>query len=154
MVNIHVDDCLLTGTQLFKDKVVGKLREDFKVGSEDTNDVMFTGQRIKWAFEGEDEGKPFQAKNKKKHHITVDQELKVEELGEIVFDKHLREDQACTPDLHRQYRSVLGQINWLQSRTQFQSCYDFSRCASAAAAPNIGHVKLSLIHISEPTRPY
>lgn len=29
-------------------------------------------------------------------------------------------------------------INWLQSRTQFQSCYQFSRNASAAAAPTLG----------------
>jgi len=39
------------------------------------------------------------------------------------------------------YRSLLGSINWLQSRTQFQSCYQFSHCASAAAAPTIGDCK-------------
>ena len=33
------------------------------------------------------------------------------------------------------------QINWLQSRTQFQCCYKFSRCASKAASPTIGDVK-------------
>ena len=37
--------------------------------------------------------------------------------------------------------SLLGSINWLQSRTQFQSCYQFSRCASAAASPTIGDCK-------------
>ena len=44
----------------------------------------------------------------------------------------------CTPFLHTEYRSVLGMINWLQSRTQFHSCYKFSRAASRQAAPNIG----------------
>ena len=39
------------------------------------------------------------------------------------------------------YRSLLGQINWLQSRTQFQCCCKFSRCASKAASPTIGGVK-------------
>ena len=29
-------------------------------------------------------------------------------------------------------------VNWLQSRTQFQACYRFSRAASRHAAPNIG----------------
>ena len=28
------------------------------------------------------------------------------------------------------YRSLLGQKNWLQSRTQFQCCFQISRCAS------------------------
>ena len=37
--------------------------------------------------------------------------------------------------------SLLGSINWLQSRTQFQSCYQFSRCASAAASPTVGDCK-------------
>ena len=53
----------------------------------------------------------------------------------------LKDTITCTADLHTQYRSLLGQINWLQSRTQFQSCYAFSRCASAAAAPTIGDVR-------------
>ena len=34
-----------------------------------------------------------------------------------------------------------GQINWLQSRTLFQCCYKFSRCASKAASPTIVDVK-------------
>ena len=53
----------------------------------------------------------------------------------------LKDNVECTPILHTAYRSVLGQINWLQSRTQFQSCYKFSRCASAAQSPTIGHVR-------------
>ena len=47
----------------------------------------------------------------------------------------------CTPALHTEYRSVLGSLNWLQSRTQFQSAYRFSLCASASAAPTIGDVR-------------
>ena len=44
--------------------------------------------------------------------------------------------------MHTRYRSLLGQMNWLQSRTQFQCCYKFSRCASKAASPTIGDVKV------------
>ena len=43
--------------------------------------------------------------------------------------------------MHTWYRSLLGQINWLQSRTQFQCCYKFSRCAPQAASPTSGDVK-------------
>ena len=47
----------------------------------------------------------------------------------------------ATPVLHTEYRSVLGSLNWLQSRTQFQSCYRFSRAASAAASPTMADVR-------------
>jgi hypothetical protein len=43
--------------------------------------------------------------------------------------------------MHTEYRSVLGSLNWLQSRTQFQIAYKFSRAASAASKPTIGDVK-------------
>ena len=43
--------------------------------------------------------------------------------------------------MHTAYRSVLGQLNWLQSRTQVHLCYKFSRCASAASSPTIGDVR-------------
>ena len=43
--------------------------------------------------------------------------------------------------MHTRYRSLLGQINWLQSGTQFQCCCRFCRCASKAASPTIGDVK-------------
>ena len=35
----------------------------------------------------------------------------LEELEEIVYDTNLPKETPCTPDLHRQFRSVLGQIN-------------------------------------------
>ena len=131
VVTIHVDDALMAGTPYFVKHVVDGLRKDFKVGSEDKNDVLFVGQRIRWV----DKDKP------STKHIRVDQERKVEELSEIKIDSSLRETLTCTPDLHTQFRSVLGQVNWLQSRTQYQSCYLFSRSASASASPTVGDVK-------------
>ena len=96
------------------------------------NDLMFTGQRVKWIMD---------EKTKKKSHITIEQSLCVSELAEVVVPKGLKDEDTCDKDLHTAYRSLLGSINWLQSRTQFQSCYQFSCCASAAASPTIGDCK-------------
>jgi hypothetical protein len=126
IVTIHVDDCYITGGTAFA-KVVDKLRKDFEVGHEDHNDAMFVGQRIHWREKGKPNG-----------HIEVDQNVKIEELTEVNFDNSKGDKISCTPDQHHQYRSVLGMINWLQSRTQFQACYQFSRNASAAAGPTLG----------------
>ncbi|MFM7978868.1 MAG: hypothetical protein ACKPKO_06090, partial [Candidatus Fonsibacter sp.] len=57
------------------------------------------------------------------------------------FDKSLPDTDSCSVAMHAQYRSVLGHINWLQPRTQYQACYRFSRGASAAAGPTIGDVR-------------
>ena len=89
------------------------------------DDITFTGQRVRWNG----------------NCITIDQDRAIEELTEIVLDKSLPDTQKCNPQQHTSFRSLLGSLNWLQSRTQFQIAYKFSRAASAAAAPTIGDVR-------------
>ena len=127
IICLHVDDLFMAGNSEFAKRVLTKLRRDFTIGSEDKNDITFVGQHIHW-------------KNKGSHNsfIKVDQKLKIDEMQEIAFDKTLRDEILCTPVLHTEFRSVLGNLNWLQSRTQFNVCYKFSRCASRQAAPTIG----------------
>ena len=52
IVTIHVDDAFLSGTKFFHKKVIDALRRDFQVGSEDLNDIMFVGQRVRWVNRG------------------------------------------------------------------------------------------------------
>eukprot|EP00973_Karenia_brevis_P006540 889884-Karenia_brevis.AAC.1 len=52
IVTIHVDDLLMTGAALFIQMVVERLRKDYKVESDLTDDVMFVGQRVKWVLKG------------------------------------------------------------------------------------------------------
>ena len=111
-------------------RVLTKLRKDFQVGSEDWNDVAFTGQRIRWTQDSQNGP-----------YIEVSQNKAIDELEEIPVERNTKEDLQCTPSMHTIYRSLLGQINWLQSRTQFQCCYKISRCASMQASPTIGDVK-------------
>ena len=88
------------------------------------NDVLFTGERIHWKKDPQ-----------LGPSIKVSQERSIEELDEIPVEKNTKEDLHCTPAMHTRYRSLLGQIDWLQSRTQFQCCYKFS------ASPTFGGVK-------------
>ena len=57
------------------------------------------------------------------------------------MERNTKEDLHDTPSRHAMYRSLLGQVNWLQTGTQFQCCYQISRCASMAASPTLGDVK-------------
>ena len=86
---------------------------------------------------------PYIVARLKKPYIQVTQGKAIEELEEIPVERNTNEDLHCIGAMHTRYRSLLGQINWLQSRTQFQCCYKFSRCASKAASPTIGDVKVS-----------
>ena len=122
----------MTGNDIFLKQFKDIVKSQFKIGHEDTNDLMFTGQRVAWKM---------QEKTKKKEYISVEQSLCVQELTEIIIPKGLKDEEKCDKDMHTAFRSLLGSINWLQSRTQFQACYQFSRSASASAGPTIGDCK-------------
>ena len=131
ILSLHVDDLIISGTPQFLKWFLEKIKKHFTVGHEDVNDLMFTGQRVRWVLD----------EHKKKKYISIDQKLSVQELEEISIPKPLKDTDLCDKQLHTSYRSLLGSINCLQSRTQFQACYSFSRLASASAAPTIGHCK-------------
>ena len=42
-----MDDLFVTSGNEMEERVLTRLRKDFQVGSEDWNDVTFTGQRIR-----------------------------------------------------------------------------------------------------------
>ena len=80
-LSLHVDGLLMTGDDVFEKEIMGRLRKDFQVGSEDKNDCLFVGQRIQW-------------KHDDKHVwcINVHQNVAIDELQEITFDKSLKDE--------------------------------------------------------------
>ena len=118
----------------------GILRKVFQVGSEDWKDVTITGQRIRWMKDPQ-----LGSCNE------VCQQKAFDKLEEIPVERNAKEDLRCTPAMHTRYRSHLGQINCLQSRTQLQCCYKFCRSVSKAASPTIGDVK-ALNHLARTTQ--
>ena len=48
LLKLFVDDLIGTGRTEMEQRVLARLRKDFQVGSEGWNDVLFTGQRIRW----------------------------------------------------------------------------------------------------------
>eukprot|EP00435_Cladocopium_sp_Y103_P046730 s573_g13.t1 len=89
---LHVDDLFMGGDKVFEDEVLASLRRDFAVGSEDKNDVMFVGQRIKW-----------KTHEKYGPYISVDQKLAVDAAQEVEIDKTLKDNIQCNPQLHTAY---------------------------------------------------
>ena len=48
IIDLFADDLLGTGGTEMEQHVLDRRRKDFQVGSEDWNDVTYTGQRIRW----------------------------------------------------------------------------------------------------------
>ena len=71
MCCLHVDDLFITGTPDFLEKFKKVVKSQVKIGHEDVNDLMFTGQRVTWVID---------EKTRKKSHITVEQSLCVSEI--------------------------------------------------------------------------
>ena len=46
-------------------------------------------------------------------------------IDEIQFGKYLKDDTPLAPQMHTAYRSVLGQINWVQSRSTSPTSEDW-----------------------------
>ena len=69
MCCLHVDDLFVTGNDIFLKQFKDIVKSQFKIGHEDTNDLMFTGQRVAWKM---------QEKTKKKEYISVEQSLCVQ----------------------------------------------------------------------------
>ena len=123
-VCMRANDLIFTGTDDFLPSFADSLKKSFQIGSLDENDVMFCRQRI----------------IKQGATVTVHQDLCIEDLHEALIPKGKDSDALVGADL-TEYRSVLGKLNWLESRTQFHISYHFSRCASAAANATIMDAK-------------
>ena len=104
IINLFVDYLFGTGGNEMEQRVLNRHRQDFHVGSEEWNDVTFTGQRILWTQDSQNG--PF---------IEVSQDKAIDELEEIPVERNTKEDLHCTRAMHTMYRSLLRQINWLQS---------------------------------------
>ena len=124
---LHVDDLFFAGDSVFEKQIIDNIAKDYQIGSRDKDDVTFTGQHVFWDWQ--------------KKCIVVEQAKAIEELEEVPVVKGMKDTDSCSPTLHTAFRSVLGGLNWLQSRTQFHMAYKFSRSASAAAKPLISDLK-------------
>ena len=129
IINLFVGDLFGTGGNEMEQRVLTDLGKMSKLVQKIVNDVIFTGQRIRWTQD-----------HQNGPYIEVSQRKAIDELEEIAVEQNTKEDFHCTPSVHIMYRRLLGQINWLQSRTHFQCCYKFSRCPSMSASPTLGDV--------------
>ena len=73
--------------------------------------------------------------------MILDQNRGIDELEEVAVPTGSPDDTLLDAKDHTSYRSQLGKINFFQNKTQYWTCYRFSRLASAAQAPKVVDLK-------------
>ena len=121
IVCIHVDDFCWGGSKQFEDFVISKLEKDFLVGTTDSGNFKYVGLNIKQEREG----------------IRLDQENYIKSLHQIEISqrKSQRRNMNLNEEEMHQFRSVVGQLNWIGTQTRpdisFDVCYlsmKFGKC--------------------------
>ena len=130
IINLFVDDLFGTGGNEIEQRVQTRLGKNFQVGSEDWNDVTFTGQRIRW-----------------KQDSQTGRTLKSVTTGALMSWRKSQWNETrrttsiallqCTQCTEAFWDKKVGHKVGHSSNVAKK----ISRCASTAASPTIGDVK-------------
>ena len=110
IVCIHVDDYCWGGTGYFEGLVIAKLKKHFLVGIVDSGHFKYVGLNVKQKDKG----------------ISLDQESYIKGLNQIEISqkKCQKKDMGLNDEEVHQYRSVVGQLNWIGTQTRPDISFD------------------------------
>ena len=105
---MYVDDFLHFGGLIFKDEVVRKIHEIYKIGKMESGNFCYTGLRVHNTNSG----------------ILVDQMDYVAHLEYVEIPKMLRRTDLVRQAGKSPLRQAVGQANWTARRTRPEVCFD------------------------------
>ena len=127
IVCTHVDDFFWSGTECFKTNVIDGLERLFLIGSEEHKCFRYLGITIKQEQDG----------------IMVNQDSYIKHgIQEVDIAKRYesrKSDEVSVKD-KTNYRSVVGQINWIATQTRPDVAYDVCELSSAFGHTCVGDV--------------
>ena len=119
IVCLHVDDMLWSGTEEFQNKVISDISEKFQIGSTETGIFKYVGVNVSNAD----------------NFVGVDQKHYIQTLQEVTISSGRSRSDDLTPEERKEYRSIVGQLNWVATQTRpdilFEVCMLSSRFDSA-----------------------
>ena len=106
----HVDDFLWAGTDKFNESVIIKLKQTFKVSTENAESFTYIGIELHRNPQG----------------IYVKQKKYLDDLEEIIIksDRRKQKESPITEDERDLLRSVIGKLNWLATHTRPDLSYE------------------------------
>lgn len=131
----HVDDFCYGGTKEFEQKIITELREKLEIGKEQEQIFKYIGLNIE---------------QKKDEAILVDQ---IDYTKRIIYPekKFFLEERTLSDKEQTNYRSLIGQLNWIAQHTRPDISFHVSKCSKKCRKANTSDMR-SLIKIIEKTK--
>ena len=128
VIEMHVDDLLWSGTQVFVKEVVQPFCSHFEIGTELKKCFQYLGLSISQADNG----------------IRVNQFQYVDEIGGVALQKSSKscKETPCSAEETRQFRKSVGQLNWVASQTRPDVSFDVCYLSSVMSSPTVADVIL------------
>ena len=113
LIVAHVDDLLLIAGSPIAEKSLAAVGQELGFGSQDMNDFVWCGKRIRRAEDGT---------------VRLSMVEYHENLKEIYLPRHRKSDPTSPLDAHetRQLRAVLGSLQWLVAQLRFDMSFGVS----------------------------
>ena len=127
IIYLFVDDLFGTGGTEMKQRVLARLRISKMVQKTGMMCSSQDKEFVEWRIHNQE--------------LRLVKKRLLRNWRRSLYNETRKKISTVSPAMHTRHSSLLGQINWLQSRTQFQCCHKFSGCASKAASPTIGDLK-------------
>ena len=105
----HVDDFCFGGTKTFEEDVIGKLGKLLKVGEMQERDFKYIGVRV----------------NQVNNEILLEQSSYMNGI-KVNFDKKWEEDKKMTKKEMKEYRGLIGKLNWVVQQTRPDYAFEVS----------------------------
>ena len=123
----HVDDILFGGDPEFHNTVITPLESTFSIGTRNANCFTYIGMNIK------------QSDNKA---IEVNQHSYAATIQLLNFDSHKPDHSPLLPSERSEFRSIVGQLNWLAGITRPDLSFDVCQLSVVAKESTISDAKL------------
>ena len=124
----HVDDFLFAGSENFMQNVIGGIKAEFIISSEQEGNFKYVGLYI----------------NQDNGVITLSQEHFGEKIQPIKLAAATLKDKErfLDPEEKTLYQALLGKINWLCHQTRPDLAFDCYIASLSAQKPTIGNLKM------------
>src|ERR1700755_53927 len=111
IMGIHVDDLIYGGDKIFEEKIISKIKEELKVGREESGVFKYLGIEI----EKEEKGDIYISQKSYSRDKLVINRINKNNKYERLNEEEITE-----------YRSLLGKLNWMSQNTRPNLSFDVS----------------------------
>ena len=125
IINLHGDDILAVGSEMFFKHVISKIKDKFKFSKIEKDTFRFCGNDIKFTKDG----------------IILSQDDYINSIEELQVKRFEDQERPLTKSEFKQYRGATGKLSWATSQTRPDLGYDSLEMSYSNRDAKIKHMK-------------